>query len=91
MLRVLKHTIFLSMVLLGPINNVIAHGGPGHINAVAACEDKKSRDHCVFKNAAEDIFRGHCLTISEQLRCVRNKPIERSGKTVKMKDHDHIH
>lgn len=53
----------------------------GHLNEApwAACDNRDIGDACAYENAAEDVYRGTCRSMSEHLICVRNQPIERSA------------
>jgi len=72
-------TRFLFGALLAVIS-VATYGHDGHLNDAPwrACDDQQIGDPCAYENAAKDVYRGTCRSMSDALMCVRNQPIEKS-------------
>ncbi len=56
-----------------------AHDGHGQLPMWQACERATVGESCRFENAAHDRYFGSCRLISDDLVCVRNRPIERAS------------
>ena len=41
-----------------------------------ACITRQIDDPCAFRNDAQDVYRGTCQQMADNLVCVRNQPIE---------------
>jgi len=41
-----------------------------------ACDSRQIDDPCAFRNDVQDIYRGTCQQMADNLVCVRNQPIE---------------
>jgi hypothetical protein len=56
----------------------------GHLSDVAwrACDGESLGAACDFEDSSHAIYRGTCRSMSDDLVCVRNRPIERPDEGV---------
>lgn len=55
-----------------------AHSGNSNKVAWEVCNAKEVSDQCTFQNSVNDVYRGACQLMSDELLCVRNQPIEKN-------------
>ena len=61
------------------VMSVVTLAHDGHVNDAPwrACDDLRVDDPCAFENATRYVYRGTCRSMSDELMCVRNQPIEK--------------
>ena len=58
---------------------LLAHSGHSSAKAWSVCHDKQVSQSCSYTNKSDDVYRGTCQSMSDQLMCVRNQPIEKAN------------
>lgn len=65
----------------------------GHNSSVPwqACEHKSLGEFCEYQNSKQDIYRGSCRKVVDDLICVRNKPIIKGCDSEECNTSSHLH
>lgn len=57
---------------------VLSHSASINKEPWLVCENQTRSDVCEFTDNHQNIYRGTCRVMSEELMCVRNQPIEKA-------------
>ena len=73
----LRIALVFSVCAISP--PLLAHSGHSSAKAWSVCHDKQISQSCSYTNKSKDVYRGTCQSMSDQLMCVRNQPIEKAN------------